>query len=116
MTLLQKAATAAGSALARPESDRRLLRAQALLLLFCALYFTLTPFNSVDCWWHMRGAEYFWHHGSALLNDPIAIPGDGPDPGPLPQPGARHPVLAGFCRRLVPGTEPAARGRRSWLS
>jgi hypothetical protein len=78
MTLLKKVVTASGSAFTRPGSDRRLLWAQALLLLFCALYFTLTPFNSIDCWWHMRGAEYFWHHGSALLNDPIAIPGNGP--------------------------------------
>jgi len=78
MTLLQKAAAFPGSALAGSESDRRLLRAQALLLLFCAFYFTLTPFHSVDCWWHMRGAEYFWHHGFALLNDPIAIPGTAP--------------------------------------
>jgi hypothetical protein len=78
MTLQQKAATSTGSALASPGSDRRLVRVQALLLLFCALYFTLTPFNSVDCWWHMRGAEYIRHHGSALLNDPIAIPGAAP--------------------------------------
>jgi hypothetical protein len=57
--------------------DRRLVLVQALLLLFSALYFTLTPFNSVDCWWHMRGAEYFWQHGTPLLNDAIAIPEDG---------------------------------------
>lgn len=78
MALLKKAAASTGSVFAGPGSDRRLLWAQALLLLFCALYFTLTPFNSVDCWWHMRGAEYFQNHGSAWLNDPIAIPGDAP--------------------------------------
>lgn len=73
-----------------PDPDRRLVRILALLFLFSALYFSLTPFNSVDCWWHMRGAEYFWRHGAPLLNDPIAIPGDGPIPA--------------FYPNLLPGT------------
>lgn len=74
--MLKQVASSCRSAFASPGSDRRLMRAQALLLIFSALYFTLTPFNSADCWWHMRGAEYFWQNGTALLNDPIAIPGD----------------------------------------
>ncbi|MCG2810683.1 MAG: hypothetical protein L6428_04385 [Candidatus Aminicenantes bacterium] len=78
MTMLKKVAASTPSVLSSLGTDRRLVRVQALLLLFSALYFTLTPFNSVDCWWHMRGAEYFWQHGVALLNDPIAISGDCP--------------------------------------
>ncbi|MCU0235882.1 MAG: hypothetical protein MUC72_02215 [Acidobacteria bacterium] len=58
--------------------DRRFARVLALSFLFSALYFTLTHFNSVDCWWHMRGAEYFWQHGAPLLNDTLAIPGEAP--------------------------------------
>ncbi len=76
--MLKRIMSSAASAFPNPGIDRRLVRVYALLLFFSAFYFTLTPFNSVDCWWHMRGAEYFWRHGAALLNDPIAIPGDGP--------------------------------------
>ncbi len=77
MTKLKKVASSIPVVFTSPGSDRRLVWAHALLFLFSALYFTLTPFTSVDCWWHMRGAEYFWQHGSALLNDPIAIQSGG---------------------------------------
>ena len=87
MTMLKKAPATAPSI---PATDRRLVRVLTLLFLFSAFYFSLTPFNSVDCWWHMRGAEYFWQHGAPLLNDPIAIPGDGPIPA--------------FYPNLLPGT------------
>lgn len=75
---------------ASPGPDRRIVRVLTLLFLFSALYFTLTPFNSVDCWWHMRGAEYFWQQGKAVTSDPIAIP-------------AGEPILA-IYPNLFPGT------------
>ncbi len=75
---------------AGPAGDRRLAVVLAICFLFSALYFSLTPFNSMDCWWHMRGAEYFWQHGRALTSDPIAI-------------STGEPILA-IYPNLFPGT------------
>lgn len=46
------------------------------LVLFACVYYNLTPFVGVDCWWHMRFAEYFLEHGTPVLFDPFAVQGE----------------------------------------
>lgn len=46
------------------------------LVLFACVYYNLTPFVGVDCWWHMKFAEYFLEHGTPVLFDPFAVQGE----------------------------------------
>jgi hypothetical protein len=46
-------------------------------LTFLAIgYYSLTPLVGVDCWWHMRFAEYFLQNHTPVLYDPFAIQGE----------------------------------------
>lgn len=45
----------------------------AALVFISILYYNLTPFISVDCWWHMKFAEYFLEHGKPAIYDPFAV-------------------------------------------
>lgn len=46
------------------------------LTAFAIVYHNLTPFVGVDCWWHMRFADYFLQHGTPVLYDPFAVQGE----------------------------------------
>lgn len=46
------------------------------LVLFAVVYHNLTPFISIDCWWHMRFAKYFIEMGHPVLYDPFAVQGE----------------------------------------
>jgi hypothetical protein len=45
----------------------------AVFTLLAIVYFNLTPFVGVDCWWHMRFADYFLQNGRPVIYDPFAI-------------------------------------------
>jgi hypothetical protein len=56
-------------------------RVQTLLAVLTFLvigYYNITPLIGVDCWWHMRFAEYFLQHGEPVLYDPFAVQGSEP--------------------------------------
>lgn len=56
-----------------PDIEQRYGTFISLLVLFAIGYFTLTPFVSVDCWWHMRMAEHFFENGKPVIFDQFAI-------------------------------------------
>lgn len=54
-------------------TDRKFAYVLVLLTLFAILYYNLTPFVSIDGWWHMKYGEYFLENGKAVTYDPFAI-------------------------------------------
>jgi hypothetical protein len=53
--------------------DRKFGYVLVLLTLFAILYYNLTPFVSIDGWWHMKYGEYFLENNQPVRYDPFAI-------------------------------------------
>ena len=54
-------------------AGRRFIYILIFLTLFAILYYNLTPFISLDGWWHMKYGEYFLKNGNPVIYDPFAI-------------------------------------------
>ena len=54
-------------------SNRKFVGVLVLLTLFAILYYNLSPFVSLDGWWHMKYGEYFLKNHKPVMTDPFAI-------------------------------------------
>jgi hypothetical protein len=54
-------------------AERKFASILVLLTLFAILYYNLTPFISLDGWWHMKYGEYFLKNSKPVIYDPFAI-------------------------------------------
>lgn len=55
------------------ESEERQAAFFAAVTFFAVFYYNLTPLVSIDCWWHMKFAQYLLQHGCPVIYDPFAI-------------------------------------------
>ncbi len=53
--------------------DSKLGSILALTTLLTAVFYNLTPFLGIDCWWHMKFGEYFLLNGKPVIHDPFAV-------------------------------------------
>ena len=54
-------------------ADQKIAYVLVVLTLFAILYYNLTPFVSIDGWWHMKYGEYFLKNGKPVMDDPFAV-------------------------------------------